>query len=71
MQLISEAAKAWAVAIEDRALLRQDLDARYSYLILLAMQAKREGESSEMINEMLEITDSALLWAREEVTTAQ
>lgn len=67
MQLRSSALEAWVVAIEDQSTLLLNPEARHRYLIWLVAQAKRQDVGADQISFMLEVTDAALLWAREEL----
>ncbi len=59
------AADQWRAYIEDRETLLLAPEPRHRYLLSLVEKAKRQGTPREQICEMLEITDAALLWARE------
>lgn len=68
MQLRPSARETWVVAIEDQGALLLNPEARHKYLLWLVMQARKQGVGHEQISDMLEVTDSALLWANEEVS---
>lgn len=60
------AAEQWRESIEDREALLSDPEARHRHLVALVEHARSRGASPDDVCEMLEITDSALLWAKEE-----
>ena len=68
MQLRTSALQTWTVAIEDQSALLLNPEARHKYLLWLVMQARKQDVGHEQISDMLEVTDSALLWANEEVS---
>lgn len=66
MQLRPSALETWTAAIEDQSTLLLAPEARHKYLLWLVMQAKKQGIGREQISDMIEVTDSALMWAAEE-----
>ncbi|WP_152035007.1 hypothetical protein [Pseudomonas ovata] len=67
LQMKPTAHQVWIKAIEDQSTLLLTPVARHRYLLTLVVLAKRQGVPADLVIEMFEITDAALMWAQEEL----